>query len=736
MKSSTRHWPAALQPVRVCTPPPLQPRPVTEARFQALRHFRSSIAVPLSLCLLLVPVVARAAVAFANVFNTRMVLPRDVPVPVWGTALPGETVTVSFAGQAKTATTTPAGKWSVTFDPLTASSTSRDLTVNGNQTASPAVLTDVLVGEVWLVSGQSNSTATAGTEGAVIDTPTVRFATVESYYPVETPADLKSRCNWRKADTTSAGSCPAVGLWFARRIQADLGIPVGIIVSGQGGTRIEAWTRRAVLDATDVPGSYMQDVLQTVAEYQASPPPPTDPPTAPNLIPGTPEWMWQRLGGRYKGMIAPLAPFAVRGIIWYQGEDNASDHAHYATLLPAMITDWRATWNREIPFLIVQLPAYNANGQPNGTTWAAMREVQEHVSRSVPNCGLAVTLDNTDPDQLHPNNKRTVGERLGLLALKDIYQLPVIARGPVFDSMVVTAGVNGNPGTARIHFRELADGLVSKTGSSLTGFTIAGPDKLFQSASAVIDGNSVIVSATGLTQPSAVRYAWVNAPQTSLTNSAALPAAPFRTDNPYPNSSTNLLGVSGWSSINDHGGMPQGLAIAADSFVEPRQGGIRQVEVAFAEPIVLNDPANAVTVAGVNSSGSANLQSLGITVHATATANKLVVTFTNAGGPCSLPDASKWRFTLNPNAISGASGTTLPASASTTRILAGLLGDTTGNGRANGIDLNVIAALGAFEPSNPDHLRADIDGNGTISAADQASAWNNRAERVDLLPNP
>ena len=697
----------------------------------------ANLAKPLFPCIILIaPTVAKSEVTIANVFNTRMVLPREMPVPVWGLAQAGESVTVTFAGQTKSVTASAAGKWSVTLDALEASSVSRSLTATGDHTASPVTLTDILVGEVWLLSGQSNSTVTAGTEGATLDTPNIRFASVDSYYPVETPPDLKSRCYWRKADTASAGSCSAVGLWFARRIQTELGIPVGVIISGQGGTRIEAWTRREVLDATDIPGSYMTDILADVAKYQESPPPPTDPPTAPNLIVGTPEWMWQRLGGRYKGMIAPLVPFALRGMIWYQGEDNARDNAHYATLLPAMIADWRATWNRDVPFFIVQLPAYNADGQPAGTTWAAMREVQEHVSRTVPASALAITLDNSDPDQLHPGNKRTVGERLGLLALKDIYQKPVIAKGPVFDSMNVTAGTNGNAGTARINFRELGGGLVSKTGNVLTGFTIAGADKVFRAADAVIDGESVVVSAEGVTTPVAVRYAWVNAPATSLINAAGLPAAPFRTDSPYPNESVAALGVTEWRSVSDHGGVPYALTIPAAGFSEPRQAGIRRIEVTFAEPILLNHPANVLSMVGVNGTGSVTPASLGITVQAAALANTLVVTFTNASGACALPDATKWRLTLTPGEISGSSGSVLVASSTTTRVLSGLIGDTSGNGRTNGVDLNRISNIASFDPLLPEHLRADIDGDGALTTADGDSAWSNRSRRVDTLANP
>lgn len=483
----------------------------------------AGVGFPLLLLLtFLIAAPAHGEIKVANIFNDRMVLPREMPVPVWGKAEAGEAVTVEFAGQKKTANANREGAWSVTLDPLAASAESRSLTVSGAKTPAPVIFKEILVGEVWLGSGQSNMAMSAGPEGAEADTPTVRFTFVESFYPGARAPDLKSRCKWRDASAKTAPSCSGVGLWFARRLQAELGVPVGIIVSAAGGTRAEAWTRQDVIAKVSGPGSYREKMLREVEKVKASPPPANTQPAS--SIIGTEDWMHARLGGRFNGMIAPLAPFAVRGVIWYQGEDNAREHAAYANLLPAMIADWRSTWGRELPFFIVQLPAYNAERKPDGTDWAAMREVQERIAKTMPSCGLAVTLDNTDPDQLHPKNKRAVGTRLGLLALRQIYKRDVVASGPLFVSMKIADG------TALIRFRELGGSLVSKTGDSLTGFTVAGANHRFVRADARIEADTVFVSAAGVKEPAAVRYAWVNAPETSLVSKAGLPAAPFRTD--------------------------------------------------------------------------------------------------------------------------------------------------------------------------------------------------------------
>ncbi len=467
---------------------------------------------------------ATAEIAVANIFNDHMVLQRDVAVPVWGTAEAGEVITVTFGAATRTATAAADGSWAVSLEPMAASAEPRELQVSGSKSAKKAGCKDVLVGEVWLASGQSNMATSGGAPAGEMDTPLVRVGGVPSYYPLEAARDLGERAGWKVATAAAAPGCSGAALYFARGLQAELQVPVGVVVSAVGGTRIEAWLRRGAFDAAAPKSRYRDNMLSEVEKAKANPP--ANPENKPaSFISGTPEWASARMGGRHNGMIAPLARFPVRGFIWYQGEDNARDHGEYAKLLPALINDWRALWGKELPFLIVQLPSYNADKKPDGTDWAAMREVQERVARTVPNCGIAITLDNHDPGELHPKNKPAVGDRLARVALNQVYGITkVVAHGPRFSDLKFT----GPRGV--VSFKDTGNELVSTSGDGLTGFQIAGADKKFVTADARIEGANVIVSSAQVPEPVAVRYAWTNVPAVSLTNSAGLPAAPFRTD--------------------------------------------------------------------------------------------------------------------------------------------------------------------------------------------------------------
>ena len=466
---------------------------------------------------------AAAELQLANVFGDRMVLQRGAAVPVWGRGEAGDTVTVEFAGPAKTATVTAEGTWKLALDPLEASAEPRKLVVRGAAGGQPLAFADVLVGDVWLCGGQSNMAQSAGPDAEAEDTPLIRFTAVESFTPGEPATDVKARCRWRSADAKSAASCSGSALWFARRVQQDEKIPLGLVISCTGGSAIEQWMSLAALERTPGAKRHLDYVASLVKKFESAAPP-ADKEVPHGGWPGSSQWVDGHRSGRFNGMIAPLAPLAVRGALWYQGEQNASSSADYATMLPALIGDWRATFGQEFPFLIVQLPAYAAEKQPQGTKWAAMREVQEQVARTVPGCGVAVTCDNPDPDQLHPKNKKTVGERLGRVALKQVYGREFVASGPVFDRLEIEGA------SARIQFTELGGGLVSKTGDTLDGFQVAGADGAFVAGEARIDGDTVVVTAAGVAEPRAVRYAWINVPTMSLWSQAGLPAAPFRTD--------------------------------------------------------------------------------------------------------------------------------------------------------------------------------------------------------------
>jgi sialate O-acetylesterase len=466
----------------------------------------------------------KAEVKVANIFNDHMVLPREIPIPVWGTAEAGETITVNFAGASKSTTAADDGSWLVNLDALPASAESRALTFTGSKSSKPIEFKDVLVGEVWLASGQSNMATSGGPAAGEADTPLVRIGGVEGDHSSEALKELRLRCRWKNGSSKDAPGCSGSALYFARGLQAELKIPIGVIVSAVGGSRIEAWLRREALDKTLPVCEYRDKMLQAVETAKTNPT--SNPENKPAVhVVGTQEWAAARLGGRYNGMIAPLARFPIRGVIWYQGEDNAREYQEYEKLLPTMIADMRALWKKQFPFLIVQLPAYNADGKPEGTSWAAMREVQERVARNTPGCGYAVVIDNNDPKELHPKNKPAVGDRIARVALRQVYGLTnVAASGPVFDSMKIDGS------NAVIGFKQDGNGLVSTSGDKLTGFQIAGADKKYVAADAKIEGGNVVVSSAEVSQPVAVRYAWLNAPAVSLANKAGLPAAPFRTD--------------------------------------------------------------------------------------------------------------------------------------------------------------------------------------------------------------
>jgi sialate O-acetylesterase len=231
--------------------------------------------------------------------------------------------------------------------------------------------------------------------------------------------------------------------------------------------------------------------------------------------------------GLYEGMIAPIQPYSMRGVIWYQGESNALEAYAYRKLLPALIRDWRTAWNEgDFPFLIVQLPNHGAvPDQPSESAWAELREAQLLTTRQVPNTGIAVTVDIGDPKDVHPHRKAEVGQRLALLAFGTTYKKPIVYSGPLYQSLTVEGD------KIRIRFANTGSGMEANGGGPLTGFAIAGSDQQFHWAEATIDGVSVVVSSPEVTTPVAVRYAWGDSPRCNLFNKDGLPASPFRTDN-------------------------------------------------------------------------------------------------------------------------------------------------------------------------------------------------------------
>jgi sialate O-acetylesterase len=512
-------------------------------------HSRAAIALRSSFAILVSSFClsqSRADITLPAMFSDHMVLQSGAPVPVWGTAEPEETVTVEFEGQKKTAQSDAAGKWSVKLDPLSINGVGHELIVTAAPKSKVASrkIADVLVGEVWLCSGQSNmgftvkSAQNFDAEKAAATLPKIRMFTVASGAAVEPQQTCRGQ--WAVCSPDTVGNFSAAAYFFGRDIHAKLGFPVGLINSSVGGTEIEAWIS---LDAQkNVPAAQptLQDwdkrvdtwnpenakaqFLKQKAAWQvaadaakaAGKPAPREP-----RIPVDPKLDSNRPANLFNGKIAPLIPFAIKGAIWYQGESNADTVQRglaYRVELPLLIEDWRKRWSAAFPFAWVQLPDFNAHN-PEG--WVLVQEAMLK-SLSLPHTGMAVTLGLGEASNIHPLDKQDVGHRLALWALDAVYGGKGEWSGPLYSGNKI----EGNEVT--ISFSH-AKGLMVKAGSA-PAFLIAGEDKQWKPATAKISGDQAIVSSPEVPHPVAVRYAWADNPAFNLYNAAGLPASPFRTD--------------------------------------------------------------------------------------------------------------------------------------------------------------------------------------------------------------
>ena len=488
----------------------------------------------------------RAEVKLASPFTSHMVLQCDTKVPVWGTAESGEVVTVEFAGQKKTAKADASGNWRVELKPMKPSADSRSFQVTGSKTALPVQLDDVLVGEVWLASGQSNmdfsmskkvkyfaGVTNEEAEIAAANYPLIRMftgAAAKTYTPQNTVGGA-----WQVCSPETAPAFSAVGYFFARDLQREIKVPVGIITLAFGASTAESWIRRETLTADPLLKPMVEHFDVAVAAFKTNPPPVVAAPRSEDVSAtnAAPAGRQRSRGPRdpvqdqhnatvlYNGMIAPIIPYAIRGVIWYQGESivgGASGIALYPHVQAALIRDWRKLWgNDELPFYIVQLA-----GQEAPSNSPQVREAQATVLK-LPHTGMAVATDIGERKNVHPKNKEDVGDRLSRIALAKVYGHKIEYSGPVYESMKIEGGA------IRVTFSH-ADGLTAKDGV-LKWFTIAGTDGKFVPAEAKIDGKTIVVSSPDVAAPVGVRYAWVNFPDGGhLYNAAGLPAAQFRTD--------------------------------------------------------------------------------------------------------------------------------------------------------------------------------------------------------------
>ena len=547
--------------------------------------------------LLLLALVPRAygELAVNSLFTHGVVLQRSQAVPVWGTASPGAKIDVAFAGQQISATADASGHWHGRLNPLEASATPRQLVVTGDH--GTLTVENVVVGDVWLVSGQSNmhmplrSSQVPPEMTAELDDPLIRFFKVANGTAGEPQSSVKGK--WLPVSASSSQELSAVGYFFARELRKAHKVPVAIIHSAWGGTRIKVWTplpayeaapplqklldewkvgQRKSLAARDHPellAAYYKDyqdweknveepykrahkvwqaaAAQAKAEGRSAPaapalsrPKPQNPDPFAGPTPGT----YERpliTSLAYNAMIAPLAPFALQGVVWYQGEADSSNGLAYRDYLSRLIQGWRGSWDRsDLPFLVVQLPGYGKNDEsvatkPNNIAW--LREAQALTARTLPQVGLVVTADIGDPNDVHPTNKPHVGTRLALAARELVHREPGLVglsprydrheiSGPAVKVSFVGAGSGLEPNAAPW----VAPKGVALPTDKVVGFFLAGADKKWAPAEARIVGSDVVLTSAAISAPVAVRYAWASTPQANLYNREGLPVTPFRTD--------------------------------------------------------------------------------------------------------------------------------------------------------------------------------------------------------------
>ena len=501
-----------------------------------------------------------AAVRPATIFRDNMVLQREAPVPVWGWAAKGETVTVKFAGQHKTATAGEDGKWMVKLDPLQANAKGAVMEIAGTN---KIAFKNVVVGEVWVCSGQSNMEWTVGgstnreAETAAAKYPAIRHVKIGHINERRPTADFRRAPAWAVCSPQSVAGFTAVGYFFARALHQELGVPIGLIGSNWGGTRVEPWTPpegfrqvpelkglSARVDSwdptTDVGNKAYLGTVAKLKEWlpAAEKALKAKGPVAPFPRLPEPGISHQEATKLYNGMIHPLIPYGIRGAIWYQGESNGGEGVSYYHKKRALIGGWRELWGQgDFPFYFVQLANWqNATDKPEGGDgWAKLREAQTKCLE-ISNTGMAVIIDIGEARDIHPRNKQDVGRRLARWALAKDYGKDIVYSGPLYKKHVV----EGNK--IRISFDHVGGGLIvgEKKGleptrevpnGKLQRFAIAGADKKWHWAEATVEGDAIVVSSKDVPKPIAVRYAYsMNPAGCNLYNKEGLPASPFRTD--------------------------------------------------------------------------------------------------------------------------------------------------------------------------------------------------------------
>ncbi len=493
---------------------------------------------------------SRAELKLPAIIGDNMVLQQKQTNPIWGWDAPGTVVTVKFGAQTVTGTADEKGRWSVKLDPVPASAKPAAMTVEGTTMRE---VKNILVGEVWVCSGQSNMGYTVGKsldadlEMAMAKHPNIRLISVPQVGTQEIQDDFQGR--WEPCSPKNVGAFTAVGFFFGRLLHEALDVPVGLIDNAWGGSSAEAWVRRDVLEKDKRFSELMAKWMKAEADYspekfakvladhkartaawlaarkdaaktkQPIPPPPRAP---------RDEMAGQhRPGNLYAGVLHPTIGYGIKGVIWYQGESNAGRAFEYADLFPMMIQHWRDEWKQgDFPFYWVQLADYKPEQTaPGDSDWAELREAQTKTMALLKNTGQAVITDLGEAKDIHPKNKRDVAERLVRWALAKDYGMKLPYRSPELKSMEVQGG------KAVVNVDCFGSTLRTVDVGEARGFAICGEDKKWVWADARLVGDDKIeVSAKGVTKPLAVRYAWADNPVCNVYSKEGLPLTPFRTD--------------------------------------------------------------------------------------------------------------------------------------------------------------------------------------------------------------
>jgi sialate O-acetylesterase len=448
---------------------------------------------------------ASADVRLPAVFSDHMVLQRQQPIVVWGWDEPGTEVTVSLGESSAVVAADANGKWSVSLPGMEASGPLQ-MSVAGTTTQE---FSDVLIGEVWLCSGQSNMEwpvrAAADAQGEISagNHPQIRHIKLQ-HVPAKTPQEEVPSDGWKVCTPETVGDFTAVGYFFGRKLHTELDVPIGLIGSNWGGTRIEPWTPPVGFQETPA----LAEITEKLADFP--------------VVNDDGNVNHQTPLALYNGMIHPLVPYGIRGALWYQGESNNGEGMLYHEKMKALISGWRAVWDRpELPFYFVQLAPFRYGGDPLKLPgiWEA-----QAATLQIPHTGMAVTTDISNLTDIHPANKQDVGERLARWALAQDYgREDVVVSGPLYEAMQVEGDA------LRLSFRHASGGLAIRGEGPLTWFEIAGADGNYVEASATIDGETVVVRGAGISEPVAARFGWHQEAEPNLVNSAGLPASPFRT---------------------------------------------------------------------------------------------------------------------------------------------------------------------------------------------------------------